>query len=165
MNWFFTLALAVVLSFMSCNSSNNQGSGSASDQTQSASEPQKTADKHTGLHKITIDSTEIWVEIAQDDATRTRGLMFRNEMPDDQGMLFIFPMPQPLSFWMKNTYLPLDIAFITPLGIISDIHQMAPLDTVPRYSSSVPAQFALEVNQGFFARHGIAVGDTVQLYR
>ncbi len=157
-----TLALAMILSLMSCNKPDDKRSETPQkeqQQTQAAGEH-----KRSGLQKITIDSTAVWVEIAQDDMTRTRGLMYRNNMPEDQGMLFIFPYPQKLSFWMKNTYLPLDIAFIDQLGIITDIHQMAPLDTIPRYSSSVPTLYALEVNQGFFAQHSVHVGDTVRMY-
>ena len=149
----------MVFSFTSCNNNDDIRSQAPQPQQQSSGEPRRS-----GLQKITIDTTAIWVEIAQDDMTRTRGLMYRNDMPEDQGMLFIFPYPQKLSFWMKNTYLPLDIAFIDQLGIITDIHQMVPLDTVPRYTSSVPTIYALEVNQGFFAQHGIAVGDTVKMY-
>ncbi len=156
---FSTLILAMVFSFMSCNKPDDTRSSTPQQEQQ-----QTQGTKHAGLHRITIGPTEVWVEIAQDDMTRTRGLMYRNDMPDDQGMLFIFPYPQKLSFWMKNTYLPLDIAFIDQLGIITDIHQMAPLDTIPRYASSVPTQYALEVNQGFFAQHGVAVGDTVKMY-
>lgn len=130
--------------------------------------PPRPAEQQTesrgNLQRIIVGGTPVWVELAQDDITRTKGLMYRQDMPADQGMLFIFPYPQKLSFWMKNTYLPLDIAFIDQRGIITDIHQMAPLDTVPRYASSVPTIYALEVNQGFFAQHGIETGDTVKLY-
>lgn len=151
-------AVILVLPFTSC--SNKQEIQQEQRVQQRSPKPQSRGN----LQKLTIDTTTVWVEIAQDNLTRTKGLMFRNDMPEDQGMLFIFEVPQMLSFWMKNTYLPLDIAFIDHKGVITDIHQMAPLDTVPRYASSVPTLYALEVNQGFFAKKGIRVGDVVQMY-
>lgn len=156
----FLFAVALVLPFASC--SNKQEIRSQAEQVQQQPKPQTQS--RGNLQKIMVDTTTVWVEIAQDNLTRTKGLMFRNDMPEDQGMLFIFEVPQILSFWMKNTYLPLDIAFIDPKGIITDIHQMAPLDTVPRYASSVPTLYALEVNQGFFAKKGIRVGNVVHMY-
>lgn len=160
---FFFLAAMIFLSLMGCGS--QQETRSQAEHAKQQQVQQQTAATSRGsLQKLTIDTTTVWVEIAQDNLTRTKGLMFRNDMPEDQGMLFIFEVPQILSFWMKNTYLPLDIAFIDPKGVITDIHQMAPLDTVPRYTSSVPALYALEVNQGFFAKKGIRVGNVVHMH-
>ncbi len=99
------------------------------------------------------------VEIASNERDREKGLMFRMSMPDDSGMLFVFEKDQRLSFWMKNTYLPLDIAFIDSKGIIRDIYQMTPLDISVFYNSSTEVRYALEVNQWWFARNGINVGD------
>jgi uncharacterized membrane protein (UPF0127 family) len=156
----FVVLAAMTFYFTSCN--NKQDIRSEASTPPPANQPRE--ESRGNLQKIMVGQTPVWVEIAQDDATRTKGLMFREDMPEDQGMLFIFPVAQRLSFWMKNTYLPLDIAFIDQRGIITDIHQMAPLDTIPRYTSSVPTIYALEVNQGFFARHSINTGDTVKLY-
>lgn len=156
----FVVLAVMVFSFTSC-SNNKQDVRSEAPPPPAEQHP---AESRGNLQKIMVGQTPVWVELAQDDATRTKGLMFREDMPEDQGMLFIFPFPQKLSFWMKNTYLPLDIAFIDQRGIITDIHQMAPLDTMPRYGSSVPTIYALEVNQGFFAKHSIDTGDTVKLY-
>jgi uncharacterized protein len=111
-----------------------------------------------GRTKITVGDARLWVEIADDEETRTRGLMFRRELPEDEGMLFVFEYPQPLSFWMKNTHLPLDIAFISPDYKIINIETMKPLDEKPRYLSQGMALYALEVNQGWFARHGVKRG-------
>lgn len=99
------------------------------------------------------------VEIASNERDREKGLMFRMSMPEDSGMLFVFEKDQRLSFWMKNTYLPLDIAFIDSKGIIKDIYQMRPLDISVFYNSSSEVRYALEVNQWWFARNGISVGD------
>jgi uncharacterized membrane protein (UPF0127 family) len=87
--------------------------------------------------------------------------MFRQELADDAGMLFVFPQDQGLSFWMRNTTIPLSIAFIDSERRIINIADMQPLDesSVP---SERPARYALEVNQGWFAVRGIKPGDRVE---
>ncbi|HTY07788.1 MAG TPA: DUF192 domain-containing protein, partial [Candidatus Edwardsbacteria bacterium] len=114
---------------------------------------------HPGRTRIALGRTPLWVEIADDPDTRTRGLMFRRAMPEDEGMLFVFEYAEPQSFWMKNTYLPLDIAFIGPDYRVLNILAMKPLDEGPRYNSAGAALYALEVNQGWCARHGVKPGD------
>jgi uncharacterized membrane protein (UPF0127 family) len=114
--------------------------------------------------QIFVDTAVVWVEVVDKPENRQQGLMFRESMPQDEGMLFVFDMPEMQSFWMKNTYLPLDIAFIDPNGIITDIHQMTPLNDSLRYNSSVPVPYALELNQGWFKSKGITVGKKVKLF-
>lgn len=121
----------------------------------------KSKTMRAGKRKVRVDTAIVWVEIADRDDLRQKGLMFRTELAEDEGMLFVFERPDMQSFWMRNTYIPLDIAFIDAKGKITDIHQMKPLDETPRYESSVPVPFALEVNQGWFARRGIKVGAQV----
>jgi len=106
--------------------------------------------------------TEVEVEIADDDAERQRGLMERTALAENAGMLFVFEGEQALSFWMRNTLIPLSIAYIDAEGRIVDIQDMQPLDETS-HPSAEPAQYALEVNQGFFAERGIEVGDEVEL--
>ncbi|MCA1716362.1 MAG: DUF192 domain-containing protein [Actinobacteria bacterium] len=104
------------------------------------------------------------VEIADTDAERQTGLMRRTVLPEDAGMLFVFEGEQTLSFWMRDTLIPLSIAYIDAEGRIVDIQDMQPLDDIPpHYVSAGPAQYALEVNQGFFEERGVTVGDTVEL--
>jgi uncharacterized membrane protein (UPF0127 family) len=103
----------------------------------------------------------VQVEIADTDAERQQGLMGRTALAEDAGMLFVFGREQQLSFWMKNTLIPLSIAYIDAQGRIVDIQDMQPLDETS-HPSAAPAQFALEVNQGFFAEHGIEVGNVLQ---
>ena len=100
-------------------------------------------------------------EIAGNDEDRSRGLMFRKELPDGDGMLFIFENDQILSFWMKNTYIPLSIAYISRDGTINEIRDMQPHDETS-VTSGRPARYALEVPQGWFARVGVRPGDTVK---
>ncbi len=121
----------------------------------------KSKNVRAGKRKVRIDTAIVWVDIADREDLRQKGLMFRTELPEDEGMLFIFERPAIQSFWMRNTYIPLDIAFIDAKGRITDIHQMKPLDEEPRYESSVPVVFAIELNQGWFAKRGIKVGAQV----
>jgi uncharacterized membrane protein (UPF0127 family) len=93
-----------------------------------------------------------------------RGLMYRTALGQDRGMLFVYEVEQHLSFWMKNTRIPLSIAFIDSTGRITDILDMKPLDDrPPHYLSSEPVMYALEVNQGFFEERGVRVGDHAEL--
>jgi len=80
-------------------------------------------------------------------------------------MLFIFKEPQELNFWMRNTLIPLDIAFIGPDSVILNIHQARPLDESVQYRSAGAAKYVIETNQGWFSRHGIRPGDKVILGR
>jgi uncharacterized membrane protein (UPF0127 family) len=103
------------------------------------------------------------VEIASDDRTRARGLMFRKSMPEMSGMVFVFPDDAPRTFWMKNTYLALDMLFADSSGrIIGVVENAEPLTTSPR---GVPgnARYVLEVNAGWTARHGISAGDSLTI--
>jgi uncharacterized membrane protein (UPF0127 family) len=90
--------------------------------------------------------------------------MGRTELGENRGMLFVFEEEQRLSFWMKDTHIPLSIAYIDSEGRIVDIQDMKPLDDeLPDYTSSEPARYALEVNRGFFEERGVEVGDKVEL--
>ncbi len=110
------------------------------------------------------ERVEVQAEIADDNAERQRGLMERTELAEDAGMLFVFDREQPRSFWMRNTLIPLSIAYISADGRIVDIQDMEPLDDEPpSYASAEPAKYALEVNQGFFAERGVEVGDRVEI--
>ncbi len=102
------------------------------------------------------------VEIADTPAETQRGLMGRTSLAEDAGMLFVFEQEEQLSFWMKNTLIPLSVAFINGERLIVDIQDMQPLDETPHLSAE-PARYALEVNQGFFEERGVMVGDRVEL--
>ncbi len=102
------------------------------------------------------------VEIADDDEERTRGLMGRKALDEDGGMLFVFPDSAPRSFWMKDTLIPLSIAYINRHGEILEIYDMEPLSRAA-VTSRYPAKYALEVPQGAFGRAGITPGTMVDL--
>ena len=102
------------------------------------------------------------VEIAATAPTRARGLMGRKTMPRDAGMLFVYETPRIASFWMLNTPIPLDVAFIRPDLVISSITTM-PSDSSQTHQSIEPVQFALEVPAGELARREIQAGDVVAI--
>ncbi len=106
---------------------------------------------------LVIQGHKLTAEVAANDGTRATGLMHRRMMPENRGMLFVFPHAQPQSFWMMNTYLPLSIAFVDEQGVIVNIVDMKPLTTDP-HPSAKPAKYALEMNQGWFAKRGIKAG-------
>lgn len=110
-----------------------------------------------GTAWVIFGADTVRAEVARTTDQRARGLMYREELPDGTGMLFVFEEMAPRSFWMRNTYLPLDIAFLDAERRIVDIQQMEPLDE-NFTDSSAPAMFALEVPQGWFARKGIEAG-------
>lgn len=103
------------------------------------------------------ESVTVNVEVAENDAQRARGLMFRDHLNADAGMLFIFEQPQQLSFWMKNTLIPLDILFFDAEGKFISSAMMKPCteDPCPGYPSGGMAKYALEVNGGFVEKNAI----------
>lgn len=109
----------------------------------------------TGAHSFTV-------EIADDAAERTRGLMFRREMADDAGMLFLFDEAAPRSFWMSNTYISLDIIYIGEDGRIVNIAERTTPFSERSIPSLGPAIAVLEVNGGISERLQFAAGDEVQ---
>jgi uncharacterized membrane protein (UPF0127 family) len=102
-------------------------------------------------------------EVAQTDEERAQGLMYREELGENEGMIFVFQDLAVRSFWMQNTYIPLDIAYMDPTFRIIDIKQMEPLSE-ELVESAGPAQYALEVNQGWFEEHGVTVGTTPKIF-
>ena len=101
-------------------------------------------------------------EVAESDEERARGLMHRASLPDGEGMLFVFDRDQRLSFWMKDTVIPLSIAFVAADGRITEIRDMRPLDLAPVVSER-SVRYALEVPRGWFGRAGVREGDVVRL--
>jgi hypothetical protein len=111
---------------------------------------------------VIFGADTVVAEVARTPEQRAEGLMYRQELPDGTGMLFVFEENEVRSFWMQNTYVALDIAFLDPGFTIVDIQQMAPM-TTENHDSTAPAMFALEVRQGWFAERGIAVGARAQV--
>jgi len=125
-------------------------SGAAQDAPQSLPAIRLSA----GIHNIQA-------ELAQTDDQRSMGLMFRKSMPANTGMLFVFDQPATQCFWMKNTLLPLSIAFVADDGTVVNIDDMKP-QTLDSHCSAKPVRYVLEMNQGWFAKRGIKAGTKLQ---
>jgi len=126
-----------------------------------ASMPALSAPAELPRMKLDVAGQVISVEVAATPSTRETGLMNRFSIPPDEGMVFVFPQPQPLAFWMRNTYAPLSIAFIDADGRILNIEDMAPRSDDTHDSKGI-ALYALEMRQGWFRRHGIEAGARVK---
>ena len=109
---------------------------------------------------LTVDGHAVTVEVAATGPHRSRGLMYRDAMGDDAGMLFIYEGEAVRRFWMKDTRIPLSIAFANRSGEIVRIADMKPFDEASTSSLS-PAMYALEMNQGWFEAHGVERGDKI----
>jgi len=112
--------------------------------------------------KLWLGAHEIVAELAVRPRERQMGMMHRTNMGTMEGMLFVFEYPSQQGFWMKNTILPLDAAYIDPEGIIQEIHPLEPLNENPVDSQSANIQYVLEMNQGWFSNHNVRVGMEVR---
>ena len=124
--------------------------------------PQKLAVQQLPIEREGQKIAVVKAEIAKTKEERSQGLMYRKSLPDGKGMLFVFERDEILTFWMKNTYIPLSIAYIASDGRIIDIKDMYPNDVSPVVSSR-SVRYALEVPQGWFSRAGIRTGDIVKV--
>lgn len=115
---------------------------------------------------VTVNGHKIFVEVAGTEDAREKGLMWRKNLDRNKGMLFVFRDSAVRYFWMKNTFLPLDIAFIDSNMVIRTIHSTdAVNDSSALFSSYVPVQYVLEANKGWFEEHGAGRGDTIRIDR
>ena len=132
-------------------------------------EPVPTGSDGAPLTRITFvnkegDEIDLFVAVVDTPEERGRGLMFRESMPENQGMLFVFEQEGKYSFYMRDTPLPLSIAFIEGEGDIIEIEDMQPL-TEDLHTPDEPYLYAVEANQGWFDRHGISAGAAVRIAR
>jgi uncharacterized membrane protein (UPF0127 family) len=115
--------------------------------------------------KLWIGTNEIIAEVARTRQQIMAGMMWRTNMAEMEAMLFVFPQPHQTSFWMRNTLLPLSCAYINPEGTIEELHDMKPRDESPILASSDQIQYVLEVNKGWFERHGVTPGMLISTER
>ena len=106
---------------------------------------------------LTAGMHNVRAQVAATPQQRQVGLMFRREMPAHEGMLFVFEQPSPQCFWMRNTWLPLTIAFLRDDGTVVNLEDMEPM-TDDSHCSKEPVRFALEMNKGWFAKRGLKAG-------
>ena len=152
------LAFAIVLSLLlalavACGDGGNDGGGDGGGSLPAAT---------ITLISVSGRRTELTVELAQTAAEQSRGLMFRERLAEERGMLFVFARETKAGFWMKNTKVPLSIAFIDGDGTILETQEMEALSK-ELHRPAQPYSYALEVNQGWFERHGLGAGDRVEI--
>ena len=111
--------------------------------------------------KLFLGAAELIAEVADENHERQAGMMHRTEMGENEAMLFVFPYPHQTGFWMKNTTLPLSIAYIDRESRIAEIHNLQPGNTNTVESRSRQIMYALEVNQGWFSKNGIKPGNVI----
>jgi len=112
---------------------------------------------------IAVGERTLRLQIAVSPNEMMRGLMERKSLKSDEGMIFVYPKPQVMSFWMRNTPLPLDIGFFDASGQLREHYPLHPFDETPVRSRSENLQFALEVNQGWFRENRVARGAMLDL--
>ena len=112
--------------------------------------------------KLYVGAEELVAELAMKPVEIYTGMMWRTNMAENEGMLFVFPNAEQRSFYMRNTYVPLSLAYLDPDGVIAEIHDLQPRNETPVPSRSNNIQFVLEVRQGWFQRHNIATGTVVR---
>lgn len=130
-----------------------------------------TSSHGSGLpkRKFVVNERTVTLEIAATDPERERGLMYRDGLGEDEGMIFLFPDETPRGFWMKNCRIDISIAYLDAKGRIVSILEMkkpepgTPDTRLASYPSGLPAQFAIEMRAGWFADHGVKPGMTVEI--
>ncbi len=155
--WLLLLLAACAIAQSGC-----KPSSSASD-TPSISGHQFPTEAQSKLPtiKLWIGAQEITAEMALTPRQNETGLMFRTNLAENEGMVFPFMQPIQASFWMKNTILPLSLAYIAPNGTILELHDAQPRDTNPIVAATANIQFVLETRQGWFKTNGIGIGTVV----
>lgn len=146
------LVLAVLLLASGCRGDDGETGATATPEAPGSSVTVSQAGKQATVR----------VEIAATTPERQQGLMFRTEMDEDAGMLFLFPRDVQIGFWMRNTQIPLDIAYIAADGTVLEVRQAKPLDETV-LTPAKPYRYVLEVNQGWFERQGMGAGAMVTL--
>lgn len=110
---------------------------------------------------LKVNGHKLTAEVAHTDPARMQGLMHRRILPEDRGMLFVFPDTARHAMWMMNTYIPLSVAFLDERGAIINIEDMKP-QTQDTHPAAKPAKYALEMNLGWFKRHGAKPGAKIE---
>jgi uncharacterized protein len=112
--------------------------------------------------KLWLGAEEMDTELALTAIQQQTGMMFRTNMAENAGMLFVFPVPHQASFWMMNCPLPLSAAYIDPDGVILEIHDLQPFNTNSVVAATDRVQFVLETSQGWFGRHNVTTGMVIR---
>jgi len=153
------MVLVVGTWVVGCHSGNQSSLVSTTNTTPKEASPHLNRPlPHLATLELWIGKATVKAEVARTPTELATGMMFRTNLPPGQGMLFVFPYPSKQEFWMKNTQVPLSLAYISPEGYILEIHRLKPMDETPVPSKGTNVQFALEVPQGWFEQNGIQPG-------
>jgi uncharacterized membrane protein (UPF0127 family) len=159
------LMTGLTMSMTSCNAKDQPVATTAAASTTSVSAANTTPADPAGPRVVLPDGTGIHVEVAADNPTREQGLMYRDRLADDRGMIFLFPATAEYSFWMKNTLIPLDMVWIDENHRIVHIAPDVPpcrADPCPSYPPNAMSKYVLELAAGVGAKHRLATGQSVR---
>lgn len=156
------MAVALVTGVFGCRPSATSAPPVATNAVPVKVKPKGTPQPKLPVIKLNVGGKVLVTEIADTDSTRQTGMMFRESMGENEAMVFVFPYPHQASFWMRNTLVPLDAAYIDPQGVILEIHKLEPLNEASVRARSSQIQYVLETPQGWFARNGVKAGALVE---
>ncbi|MBI4326880.1 MAG: DUF192 domain-containing protein [Chloroflexi bacterium] len=155
------LVWLAALTFAGCGNSEKTPAAPSSQSQPPSGQPQPKLQ----TVKLWLGAQEMIAEVARTPSQIQKGMMFRKEMAENEGMLFIFPRPHRASFWMKNTLIALSCAYLDAEGVILEIHDMKPLDETPIEAVSDQVSYVLETKQGWFERNKVGTGAVVRTER
>ena len=158
MSWLRILGLALVIGFAGCEKPVEAPTPIA---PVAISEPTEALPPLPTI-KIWLGAAELRAELATHWRQQQTGMMFRTNLAENAGMLFVFSQPHQAAFYMKNTTVPLSAAYVDPDGVILEIHDLHPLNTNSVYAASDRVQYVLETNQGWFKRNQVSVGTIIR---
>ena len=159
------IALVLLLAIGCTNPPAASGTASAPATDVTATDASAHPRERTGPRVVFPDGHVVWVEIADNDDLRAQGLMFRDRLAPDEGMLFLFPQDGEYGFWMKNTRIPLDMIWIDSGRRVAAVKFDVPpckADPCPSYPPNARSRYVLEVAGGVARQHGLKVGDVVR---
>ncbi|MGP8198383.1 MAG: DUF192 domain-containing protein [Limisphaerales bacterium] len=162
MRWFALVLLILAGSFVGCEKKSEVPPVSAAPAQPAQPALPTKAQPQLKTIRLWLGAEELITELALTAEQVQTGMMFRTNMAENAGMLFVFNRPMQASFWMKNCPLPLTAAYINPEGSIVEINDLQPQDTNSVVAASDDVQYVLEVNQGWFTRHHIGTGTLVR---
>lgn len=125
------------------------------------SAPAGTAQPKLPTVELQVGTAKLVAEVADEEHEREKGMMFREDLADGEGMVFVMDRPGPAAFWMRNTTVPLSIAYVNSAGLILEIHDLEPLNERSVQSAFGSVAYAIEVPQGWFSRVGVYPGTRV----
>ncbi len=147
-------AMVAALALAGCARGGNAGASHGEPKVATGAEAKGTE----AYFPLTVGGKTLRVQVVVTLDEQQRGLMGRRDLGESDGMIFVYPIPQQMSFWMRNTPTPLDIGFFTADGTLGEVYAMYPFDETPVRSAGSDYTLALEMNQGWFAKQGLKPG-------